>query len=89
MKMRQNIRVEGKVQGVYFRKSTFAKAVELGLTGTVKNQSDGSVYIEAEGFQGQLDLFIEWCYHGPVMAKVSKITVEGGALQGFTSFKII
>ena len=41
--------VTGKVQGVWFRDSTLKKAHELGVKGFVKNQPDGSVYIEAEG----------------------------------------
>jgi acylphosphatase len=43
------ITVSGKVQGVWFRKSTQDKARELGLRGFVRNQPDGSVYIEASG----------------------------------------
>lgn len=88
MKVHQNIRVEGKVQGVYFRKSTREKAIEYGISGFVKNQTDGSVYIEAEGYQGQIDLFVEWCYQGPVMAKVSKITIEGGDWADYQGFNI-
>jgi acylphosphatase len=44
-----NIKVTGKVQGVFFRASTKAVADQLGVKGFVKNLSDGSVYIEAAG----------------------------------------
>lgn len=50
MKLQFNITVEGKVKGVWFRKHTQIKAKELGLNGIVKNQKDGSVYIEAIGY---------------------------------------
>ena len=43
------IKVYGKVQGVWFRKSAQQKALALGLRGFCKNMEDGSVYIEAEG----------------------------------------
>ena len=41
--------VRGKVQGVYFRKYTKAKADELNLKGWVKNMADGSVQGVAQG----------------------------------------
>ncbi|HNU41845.1 MAG TPA: acylphosphatase, partial [Cyclobacteriaceae bacterium] len=46
--MHINILVTGTVQGVYYRASTKQKADELGIKGFVRNQPDGSVYIEAE-----------------------------------------
>jgi acylphosphatase len=49
MKKHFNIRISGRVQGVFFRASTKAKAEELGISGFVQNEPDGSVYIEAEG----------------------------------------
>ncbi|MCB0783112.1 MAG: acylphosphatase, partial [Flavobacteriales bacterium] len=41
--------VRGRVQGVWYRKHTREKALELGLRGWVMNQPDGSVLVEAEG----------------------------------------
>ena len=43
------LRIYGTVQGVFFRQSTQEKAQELNLTGFVRNERDGSVYVEAEG----------------------------------------
>lgn len=40
--------VRGRVQGVWYRKHTREKALELGLRGWVMNQPDGSVLVEAE-----------------------------------------
>lgn len=54
-----NITVSGKVQGVFYRASTKEKAEQLGIKGFVRNQSDGTVYIEAEGEVSQLDAFID------------------------------
>lgn len=85
----QKIIVHGKVQGVYYRQTTFEKAIELGLKGFVKNQDDGTVLIEAEGTPSQLDQLAEWCYIGSVMSKVVKIEVYSGELKGFEQFKII
>ncbi|WP_431293764.1 acylphosphatase [Pedobacter sp. P26] len=44
-----NIKVTGKVQGVGFRETTKIIANQMMVNGFVRNEKDGSVYIEAEG----------------------------------------
>jgi acylphosphatase len=83
-----NIKIYGLVQGVFFRASTKEKADELNLTGFIQNQTDGSVYIETEGEENNLNKFLEWCNQGPLMAKVEKIEVSKDALKNFSHFKI-
>ena len=75
------VRIEGRVQGVYYRAWTDQNARALGLDGTVRNASDGSV--EAV-FSGPADVVAEMlrrCADGPPDAKVSAVTItdEGGA----------
>lgn len=70
------IKVSGKVQGVFFRKSTKEQADKLGIVGVVKNESDGTVSIEAEGEEKVLQQFIEWCNQGPQHAEVKNIDIE-------------
>lgn len=82
------IKVTGKVQNVGFRYYTRKKAHESGLSGYVRNQSDGSVYIEAEGEEGLLSEFLSWCHHGPTWARVDAVDVQEQPLQGFTGFSI-
>lgn len=48
---------KGNVQGVGFRFTTQRMAQELGLKGSVRNQSDGTVEIYAQGTKQQIDLF--------------------------------
>ena len=82
-----SIIVTGKVQGVFYRQSTKEKALELGLTGLVKNQPDGSVFIQATGSPGQLNQLIAWCRQGPARAEVTSVqvdTIEPRAFIGFT-----
>jgi acylphosphatase len=81
-----SIRVSGKVQGVFFRASTEEKARELSIKGFVKNESDGSVFIEAEGEEENLKLFIGWCKQGPPLARVSRCDIEPGQVKGFSDF---
>lgn len=83
-----SIHVSGKVQGVFFRASTQEKANELSIKGFVRNERDGSVFIEAEGEEDQLRSFIEWCRQGPRMAQVTSCKIEEGPLQHYPSFTI-
>ncbi|ELR71236.1 acylphosphatase [Fulvivirga imtechensis AK7] len=87
--MHYNITINGRVQGVFYRASTQKKAKELGITGGVKNQPDGSVYVEAEGSEDQLNALVEWCKSGPSTAKVDKVAVEkANETKGFDDFEV-
>lgn len=89
MKKHLNITVYGKVQGVYFRASTKAKADEMGVCGTVENKADGSVFIRAEAPHEVLERFLSWCEEGPENAVVEKIEKHQKGLQHFEAFNII
>ncbi len=80
--------VSGKVQGVGYRNWTYKKAIEHGLSGIVKNQMDGSVYIEIKGEEKQVDAFIRSCYHGPLLSNVKQIIVNDEAVLHYDDFKI-
>ena len=61
------------MQGVWFRASTQKEALRLGLSGFVRNEPDGSVYLEATGTQEQLASMVDWCRHGPELAVVAGV----------------
>lgn len=84
-----SIIVKGKVQGVFFRQSTREKAIMLGITGTVANKPDGSVYIVATGTKEQLDALTAWSKTGPPRAMVSGIDVKEESAKDFTDFRIV
>lgn len=86
--MHVNIKILGEVQGVFFRHSARLKAREIGITGFVKNEPDGAVYLEAEGGEKALSQFLEWCRHGPESAKVEKVESSSGNVEGFSDFVI-
>ncbi|HEY0654004.1 MAG TPA: acylphosphatase [Chryseosolibacter sp.] len=88
MRKHLNITVAGRVQGVFFRASTKTSADHLDIKGFVKNQPDGSVYIEAEGEEKDLEKFISWCSQGPKAARVERCNIEEAGLEGFTEFVI-
>jgi acylphosphatase len=83
-----SIQVSGKVQGVYFRASAKEKADELNITGFVRNEQDGSVYIEAEGHDDSLKKFIEWCHQGPANAEVKKVVINERIFGHVQTFEI-
>jgi len=70
--------VHGKVQGVWFRAWTRDIARELGVTGWVRNLSDGTVETLAQAEQGVLDQFIERLHDGPPLARVTEVVVKSG-----------
>src|SRR5690606_35316581 len=82
------IRVSGKVQGVLFRASTEKEAQKLKLSGIVRYELDGSVYIEAEGNETAIEQLIVWCRKGPERARVDKCEVTEGQPKGYTEFRI-
>ncbi|MBL4587290.1 MAG: acylphosphatase [Flavobacteriales bacterium] len=80
------ITVSGKVQGVWFRKYTYDKAIELSLSGTVQNLANGNVLIHASGDSALLSAFEEWCWQGSPLSNVKNVEVsETGSLtpEGF------
>jgi acylphosphatase len=76
------VKVLGRVQGVFFRASTVARAYDLGLTGWVRNRDDGAVELIAEGPRAEVERLIEWCRRGPPGAQVQRVEIDW---QAFTN----
>lgn len=58
MKIRQEMRFYGTVQGVGFRYTAKCAAQSLGLTGWVYNDYDGSVLMQVQGEKETIDKLI-------------------------------
>ncbi len=78
--------VSGRVQGVWFRASTRAQAVSLGLTGQALNLSDGRVEVIACGDDTALDALAAWLWQGPELAEVTDVVSETIAHRRFDGF---
>ncbi len=65
--------VFGKVQGVWYRKSTQDEAQRLGLAGWVRNRRDGSVEWVAEGPAAAVRALVAWSHSGPPLARVDGV----------------
>ncbi|MGI6368643.1 MAG: acylphosphatase [Anaerolineae bacterium] len=68
--------VQGVVQGVGFRYHTRREARALAVTGYVKNEPDGSVFVRAQGRRSQLYALLQWLHHGPNSAEVSEVSAS-------------
>ena len=76
MKSQVHVRISGKVQGVFFRAHTKQKAEQIGVTGWVKNTSDGKVEAVFEGEEPCIQEMLNWCHHGPPKAQVDKVDIR-------------
>ena len=84
----RTFRIYGRVQGVFFRQSSRQEARRLGLTGYARNNADHTVTIEAEGPAAALDALEAWCRQGPEMARVDRVDVAAGPVQGYSTFEV-
>ena len=84
-----DITVQGRVQRVGYRQATKAVADQLGVKGTVKNEKDGSVSIEAEADDTLLGLFLDFCHEGPEGAEVTSVQSHEGELKNYRNFEVL
>lgn len=82
------LRIKGKVQGVFYRATAKDVAEETGIKGWVKNTPEGDVEIVASGEDGQLEKFIAWCREGPPRARVTDVIVTEKDSIRFENFSI-
>ena len=73
---RVSVIVHGRVQGVAFRHYTCQRALELGVTGWVRNLPDGEVEGLFEGNDGAVAALVEWCRSGPPTARVDRLDLR-------------
>jgi len=86
---RVRLRIQGRVQGVFFRATTMEEAIRLGLKGWVRNCPDGSVEAVAEGAKEKLEELVRWCRHGPPGARVHDVALQWEDFQDeFVDFRI-
>ena len=85
---RAEVTVRGMVQGVFFRVETRDRARSLGLSGWVRNASDGTVRAAFEGDDERVASMVDWCGRGPRGAQVDDVEVTWTALEGENGFTI-
>lgn len=86
---RLHLIIHGRVQGVGFRFFTSRTARKLGLAGLVRNLSDGTVEVIAEGKEETLKQLLDYCKEGPWFANILKVDDKWNDFKGeFKDFRI-
>jgi acylphosphatase len=68
--------VSGRVQGVFYRASTRARAEVLGVTGHARNLPDGRVEVLACGEPAAVTALCDWLWRGSPASSVRDVQVE-------------
>ncbi|WP_420725784.1 acylphosphatase [Hwanghaeella sp. LZ110] len=82
------VRIEGKVQGVWFRAWTEKQARALALKGWVRNCPDGSVQALFSGPAAAVDQMVAACHDGPPNAQVTSVTPHPAQAPDQDGFQI-
>ena len=77
MALQARLAITGRVQGVGYRDWAVATGQRLGLSGWVRNRTDGSVEALVVGEDEAVGKMIEACRRGPRHAAVEAVTVLG------------
>ena len=73
--------VAGRVQGVFYRASTRARAESLGVTGHARNLPDGRVEVLVCGDPRAVDALCKWLWQGSPASYVNAVEVEELSLE--------
>jgi len=83
-------RIEGRVQGVGFRYNCMNTGSRLGLSGWVRNTTEGDVEVWAEGSAENLETMLQWLHRGPPGARVDSVHYDMCTPTGqYKSFSIV
>lgn len=85
---RAHVFVTGRVQGVFFRKTTKERAERHDVAGWVKNLDDGRVEAVFEGEEDNVEAMVAFCHDGPERARVESVDVEAEEPEGIDGFTI-
>jgi len=80
--------IHGRVQGVFFRDSMRREAQMLGISGWVRNRSDGTVEAAVQGEPADVDAIARWAHRGPQLAQVERVETEPHE-GSYTCFEVI
>lgn len=86
--MALHIVVSGRVQGVGYRFFVRKNALLMGISGYVRNETNGDVTIVASGKPELLNELLRCCYQGPSGARVTNIEYTQVPDGDFSTFEI-
>lgn len=85
---RRRVVVHGRVQGVFFRDTTRRRAVEVGVSGWVRNNPEGTVEAAFEGDDAAVERMLRFAGEGPRGATIERVEVFEEPLEGLSGFRI-
>jgi acylphosphatase len=85
-----NVSIIGDVQGVFFRRTVKHEANRQGISGFIRNEQDGTVYMEAEGPEETIGTFSVWLKGGAGEGAhaIKTIDIAEGSFKAFEGFEI-
>ena len=86
--VRRRVRVEGRVQGVFFRDSARERAAAHGVSGWIANRRDGAVEAVLEGSPEAVERMLRFLETGPRQARVDHVEVEEEPPEGLSGFEV-
>ncbi len=87
--MARHVHVTGRVQGVWFRAWTREQAEARGVSGWVRNRSDGSVEAVVAGPDDAVQALIAVLRQGPPAAEVEEVHVTDAEAPAEAGFHIV
>lgn len=81
--------ITGNLMNAGIRFRAMEAAYKFGIKGLVRYQKDGSIYIEAEGEDEDLQHFVGWCKKGPIGAVIKYVDVVETEMKNFENFDIV
>ena len=76
MALQARLTIRGRVQGVGYRHWAMTAGLRLGITGWVRNRTDGSVEALIVGDDAAIGAMIDACRRGPAGARVDDVDIE-------------
>ena len=85
---RRRVVVQGHVQGVFFRETLRRRAGAAGVSGWVRNRSDGRVEAVLEGERQAVERLVAFAREGPRGARVDWVDVANEEPEGLEGFEV-
>ena len=86
--VRKRAVVSGRVQGVFFRDSVRERARAHGVSGWVRNRSDGALEAVLEGPPEAVERVVRYLRMGPSGARVDEVQLSDEEPEGIGGFSV-
>lgn len=83
------LKINGQVQGVFFRQFIKDNAMEIGIKGHVRNLENGDVEVMAEGTPEDVNKIVQICKKGAPHSVVKNVDIQELNHIGFDDFKLL